>query len=71
MSLKDEALSKMEAGLDNFRRKYAVVRHQQGLLYKEYHEKTQASVTVTAAAVTSAVFVFVCSEICDNFMTSL
>ena len=36
VSLKEEMLVKMEGSLDNYRRKYAVVRHQQGLLYQDH-----------------------------------
>ena len=36
MSLKEEMLGKMEESLETFRRKFAMTRHQQGLLYKEY-----------------------------------
>ena len=29
-------MKKMETSLDNYKRKYAVLRHQQGLLYQDY-----------------------------------
>ena len=36
MSIKEDTLVKMEEGLDSYRRKFAVVRHQQGLVYQDY-----------------------------------
>jgi len=31
-------MEKMETSLDSYRRKFAVMRHQQGLVYREYAE---------------------------------
>ncbi|XP_059169831.1 centrosomal protein of 290 kDa-like [Physella acuta] len=39
LSQREELLKKVEAALQNYKRKYAVIRHQQGLLYKEHLEK--------------------------------
>ena len=36
MSLKEEMITKMETALESYRRKFAVMRHQQGLVYSEY-----------------------------------
>jgi len=32
-------LEKMETSIDNYRRKFAVMRHQQGLIYQEYADE--------------------------------
>ncbi|KAJ8314697.1 hypothetical protein KUTeg_006847 [Tegillarca granosa] len=36
ISLKEESMKKMETSLENYKRKFAVMRHQQGLLYQDY-----------------------------------
>ncbi|XP_061195068.1 centrosomal protein of 290 kDa-like isoform X3 [Saccostrea echinata] len=36
MSLKEDMMKKMENSLENYKRKFAVMRHQQGLLYSDY-----------------------------------
>ena len=36
VALKEEMLIKMEEGLDNYKRKFAVMRHQMGLLYQDH-----------------------------------
>ena len=36
LSLKEDLLGKMEESLENYKRKFAVIRHQKGLLYDEY-----------------------------------
>ncbi|XP_074654662.1 centrosomal protein of 290 kDa-like [Tubulanus polymorphus] len=41
MSLKEETMKKMEAALENYKRKFALVRHQQGLLYNDYITEKQ------------------------------
>ncbi|XP_052811330.1 centrosomal protein of 290 kDa-like [Mya arenaria] len=42
LHVKDEALTKTEGKLEDYKRKYAVVRHQQGLLYADYLKDKQA-----------------------------
>lgn len=37
-SLKDDLLGKLEEGIEVYRRKTAVLKHQQGLLYEEHQE---------------------------------
>jgi len=39
--VKEEALLKTEGKLEDYRRKFAVVRHQQGLLYADYLKDKQ------------------------------
>ncbi|WAR07060.1 CE290-like protein [Mya arenaria] len=41
LHVKDEALTKTEGKLEDYKRKYAVVRHQQGLLYADYLKDKQ------------------------------
>ncbi|XP_041354240.1 centrosomal protein of 290 kDa-like [Gigantopelta aegis] len=36
LSLKEENMKKIETALEDYKRKYAVMRHQQGLLYQDY-----------------------------------
>ena len=36
LSLKEDMIVKMESSLEMYRRKFAVMRHQQGLIYKDY-----------------------------------
>ncbi|XP_005096015.2 centrosomal protein of 290 kDa [Aplysia californica] len=36
LSQRESVMKKMETSLENYKRKYAVMRHQQGLLYQEY-----------------------------------
>ena len=36
LSEREAIMKKMETSLDNYKRKYAVLRHQQGLLYQDY-----------------------------------
>ncbi|XP_056015074.1 centrosomal protein of 290 kDa-like [Ostrea edulis] len=36
LSLKEDMMKKMENSLENYKRKFAVMRHQQGLLYSDY-----------------------------------
>ncbi|OWF51997.1 centrosomal protein of 290 kDa-like [Mizuhopecten yessoensis] len=36
LSLKEACMNKMENALDNYKRKFAVLRHQQGLMYADY-----------------------------------
>ena len=36
LSLKEENMRKIETALEDYKRKYAVMRHQQGLLYQDY-----------------------------------
>ena len=36
LSLKEDMMKKMENSLENYKRKFAVMRHQQGLLYLDY-----------------------------------
>lgn len=36
LATKEEKLKKNEESLDNFRRKFAIMRHQQGLVYQDY-----------------------------------
>jgi len=35
----------LEEGLDKYRRKLNVIKHQTGLLYKDFHEKQQQWIT--------------------------
>ncbi len=44
VSLKEELLAKMESAMDNYRRKFAVVRHQQSLLYQDYTKEKQVQI---------------------------
>jgi len=34
-------LEKMEAAIETYRRKFAIARHQMGLLYQEHHQEKQ------------------------------
>lgn len=36
LGLKEDMMRKMENSLENYKRKFAVMRHQQGLLYSDY-----------------------------------
>ncbi|XP_060063320.1 centrosomal protein of 290 kDa-like [Ylistrum balloti] len=36
LSLKEACMNKMETALENYKRKFAVLRHQQGLMYTDY-----------------------------------
>ncbi|XP_071113169.1 centrosomal protein of 290 kDa-like [Haliotis cracherodii] len=36
MALKEESMRKMDVSLENYKRKFAVMRHQQGLVYQEF-----------------------------------
>ena len=36
LSLKEDTMKHMEVSLENYKRKFAVLRHQQGLLYTDY-----------------------------------
>nr|AKN21708.1 NPHP6 [Schmidtea mediterranea] len=40
-SLKEQALDKADRALDNYRRKFAFLRHRQGLLYRQYGDEKQ------------------------------
>jgi len=39
LSNREQMMQKMETSLENYRRKFAVMRHQQGILYQEYADK--------------------------------
>ncbi|XP_063969717.1 centrosomal protein of 290 kDa-like [Lytechinus pictus] len=39
LSVREDQLGKCETALQTYRRRFAVLRHQQGLLYQEYQEK--------------------------------
>ncbi|KAI0241044.1 CEP209_CC5 domain-containing protein, partial [Lamellibrachia satsuma] len=41
VSLKEEMLEKMESAIETYRRKFAIARHQMGLLYQEHHQEKQ------------------------------
>jgi len=43
LSSREKMTEKMETSLENYRRKFAVIRHQQGLLYQEYAEEKKVS----------------------------
>ena len=36
-------LEKMEAAMETYRRKFAIARHQMGLLYQEHNQEKQVS----------------------------
>lgn len=36
LGIKEDMMRKMENSLENYKRKFAVMRHQQGLLYNDY-----------------------------------
>lgn len=36
LGIKEDMMRKMENSLENYKRKFAVMRHQQGLLYSDY-----------------------------------
>ncbi len=42
--MKEELLAKIEFAMDNYRQKFAVVRHQQSLLYQDYTREKQVQV---------------------------
>ncbi|NWW04015.1 CE290 protein, partial [Oreocharis arfaki] len=39
---KEKLLKQLEDAVEDYRRKFAVIRHQQGLLYKEYHSQKES-----------------------------
>ncbi|XP_070190390.1 centrosomal protein of 290 kDa-like [Littorina saxatilis] len=41
LSRREESMHKMEKSLENYKRKFAVMRHQQGLLYQQYLTDTK------------------------------
>lgn len=42
LSQKEETLTKMERGLEAYKGKFAVCRHQTGLLYRQFQEEREA-----------------------------
>ncbi|XP_063783728.1 centrosomal protein of 290 kDa [Pseudophryne corroboree] len=42
IDLKEQSVSKLEEALEDYKRKFAVIRHQQGLIYKEYQSERES-----------------------------
>ena len=46
LSIKEQVMKQMENSLENYKRKFAVMRHQQGLVYHDYLKDKKVRIVI-------------------------